>query len=609
MARAASTARTSASGPVATLAEAAAEFGAAEPPGRAPRSASTPTPGGGSSACDRERPSHSAGAIAFTQSPGDRGRARGRCAAPRLRLRLRARVDARPAPARVRPPRRRLGDRRRRHARRAADAQRGARGRAGLVARRPRARLRARGTASGSSDADGSGERRIVARGTEPGLVARRHAASPSPRGGDLFSLRLAQPHDPPPDRDASRPRTAPAWSPDGRRVAYADETGVHLIGVADRPPLARHRDARRHARPVWSPDGARIAFERGGAIWLVVADGTGQRRLAAGRDAALAAAAAPTGAAARRRRAPADESADLVDAAAAGCSASRRRSTTSATDRSSSSAGAPPGSPTMQASQRVTLTPGRYRSYPKVGLLHYQSVGNHHHWHFQPYERYELRSLDGTVLVRDHKQGFCLADHYGVAPGIPHRPPVFLGNCAWGDPAATRARRGDVGRLHRHLPGVLPRPEPRHHRRARRAVPARQPRQPVPALPRAALRQRRGACDPLGWPDGAHAAEAGAARLTLTLPELGEGAGERRADPPACELAAEEHDEDRARGDHERLRRDRERDRLLRAEPRKRSGAARPRPPGSPRPRERSAARPRRRRRRGSRARARTRR
>ena len=39
-------------------------------------------------------------------------------------------------------------------------------------------------------------------------------------------------------------------------------------------------------------------------------------------------------------------------------------------------------------------------------------------------------RASDFKLLVRDRKSGFCIADHYGIALGIRHGPPRFLGNC-----------------------------------------------------------------------------------------------------------------------------------------------------------------------------------
>jgi Tol biopolymer transport system component len=80
-----------------------------------------------------------------------------------------------------------------------------------------------------------------------------------------------------------------PAWSPDGRRIAFRRYDGqLGSIGNsdlfvvnADGSGLRRLTD---HAENVrwfaWSPDGRRIAFLRNEEVYIVNADGTGERRL-----------------------------------------------------------------------------------------------------------------------------------------------------------------------------------------------------------------------------------------------------------------------------------------------------------------------------------------
>ena len=87
---------------------------------------------------------------------------------------------------------------------------------------------------------------------------------------------------------DASE--TDPAWSPDGRQIAF--ELGQGEIAVVHVGTGGTHRIVARGGEPAWSPDGRLIAFDSDdGGLWVVNADGTGDmHRLAPnGADASWA--------------------------------------------------------------------------------------------------------------------------------------------------------------------------------------------------------------------------------------------------------------------------------------------------------------------------------
>jgi Tol biopolymer transport system component len=94
--------------------------------------------------------------------------------------------------------------------------------------------------------------------------------------------------------RPVTRPRdradTLPAWSPDGRTIAFARQRLKPTNNVY-RPPaiylIGRNgRGLRRLARgtsPSWSPDGQHLVYAKGNAIYRIGADGDGRTRIAGG--------------------------------------------------------------------------------------------------------------------------------------------------------------------------------------------------------------------------------------------------------------------------------------------------------------------------------------
>ena len=99
-----------------------------------------------------------------------------------------------------------------------------------------------------------------------------------------------------------------------------------------------------------------------------------------------------------------------------------------------------------MQATQWVLGTGGALRRVPGIGFLRYVSSPDHSHWHFLPFERYELRAEPtGARVLRDRKSGFCLGDRYRVEP----RPvntvpaPVYASRCGLNRPRLLQVREG----------------------------------------------------------------------------------------------------------------------------------------------------------------------
>jgi hypothetical protein len=80
----------------------------------------------------------------------------------------------------------------------------------------------------------------------------------------------------------------APAWSPDGRRVAFMSARDgnweVYVVDLANPKPRRLTTNPANDGLPAWSPNGQRIAFlsDRGDiwAIHLMNPDGSGQRQL-----------------------------------------------------------------------------------------------------------------------------------------------------------------------------------------------------------------------------------------------------------------------------------------------------------------------------------------
>ena len=307
-----------------------------------------------------------------------------------------------------------------------------------------------------TADADGTHAVRIVKIADQPAWSpnGRRLAFT---RGGFVYTVRV--------DRDDER-RLArgahPSWSPTGERIALdRDDTvatlrweggGVRIAGRGSDPAyapdgrLAVVRDGQIVAgtrlidegtEPAWSADGRHVAYVRADTIYV---DGKALRR---GEQ--------PAWRPAKRVREllPAFDQRPPVDLQIAGGPGGWRLGFTSLVDNiglgpSILEGVRPPGAKRMTGTQRVLLGNGKSRTYRAVARILYTNSPPHQHWHLMRFDCFELRTLDGRTLVRDRKSGFCLADHWGAAPGHwPNRTPHFLGDCEQFRPDATHVLMG----------------------------------------------------------------------------------------------------------------------------------------------------------------------
>jgi Tol biopolymer transport system component len=242
-----------------------------------------------------------------------------------------------------------------------------------------------------------------------------------------------------------------PALAPDGSALAFSyrasSNTDVWVATPTGGSPARLTTDAATDTSPAWSPRSTRIAFasHRNGAsrIWTMTAGGAKEKALASSRPGDFHPSWAEA-AVVRVLPLASENLPDLDQRAPAGLVVIRKHGHfllgfDSAVDNIGTGPlwirGSRPNRQVkaMRADQLVELDGGRVRRYGSVGHLHFESHPPHHHWHFQPFERYELRrASDFALLVRDRKAGFCLADHYG---GSAQRvegfgPPRFLGSC-----------------------------------------------------------------------------------------------------------------------------------------------------------------------------------
>lgn len=272
-----------------------------------------------------------------------------------------------------------------------------------------------------------------------------------------------------------------PDWAPDRRRIAFVRQdfgkrsSSLYVIR-RDGGGLQRLTGGEQVvSMPAWSGDGLRIAFAAsplaGGSfdIWTAPLEGGRPTPVATGPAEQVAPSFTATGKIAFRTLEPGDSFPEKRTDAGTPQIGPRellpdfdqrapsrltvvgtRLSFASATDNvgegpiwirgSRASASAP-----MVARQVVRLSDGSTRTYDDAGWLRYTPETTHVHWHLMFFQRSEIRTVAGDLLVRDRKTGFCLADHSPFARDrvTNFGPPRFLGDCAASQPGALAIEQG----------------------------------------------------------------------------------------------------------------------------------------------------------------------
>jgi hypothetical protein len=275
-------------------------------------------------------------------------------------------------------------------------------------------------------------------------------------RGFDLFVVSAAGGRPRQLTRDGAG-NVDPAWSPNGRTIAFASRRhgDADVYSVPTRGGSARRltRDRLDELSPSWSSGGVRIVFARGPGL-ASIGPGGGRLRLWLMRGADPSWGAIP----ARQPLFP-----DLDQLAPSGLVLRdagthwQLGSTSQVANRGEGpvhllGSRASPDEP-MIAQQVIELRGGGRVVRTGAGVLRYVRSPEHEHFHFLPFESYELRSADGSeLLVRDHKSGFCLGDRRGHSLPGTHARALFTGYCQTGNPRALAVEEGEsVGWVDRY--------------------------------------------------------------------------------------------------------------------------------------------------------------
>lgn len=312
------------------------------------------------------------------------------------------------------------------------------------------------------ANADGSGTRRLAA-GQEPTWTPDGRDLA-FVREGEIVRLTING------GETELTPGDHPDFASDGR-LAY-DEAGAVYAGST---PLVPGVD------PAWSPDGLTLAFVRDGELWTVGGDGTGEQQLTTGLTDVTGPAWSPAGTRIAFASTGAIQVLDLSDGSIAlfargsapdwaNVPVSRElipdldqwaptnvyvaqhgtRRVLAFQSAVENVGEGPvwiegkrkPGEQTMTAWQLVRRANGTVHRLPSAGSMRYDVAPTHSHWHFHPFERYELWKRGATkALARDHKQGFCFGDRHPVTRTA--RAHFRAGDCGLRKPKSSGVREG----------------------------------------------------------------------------------------------------------------------------------------------------------------------
>lgn len=316
-----------------------------------------------------------------------------------------------------------------------------------------------RGPSVWTANADGTG-RREIASGTDPAWTAGRRLVYVS--GGMIVvgSRRVVQGGHPSFSREGRLAYDSngsivaggrqlargedPAWAPNSKTLAFVRDGDLFSIG-ADGQGEAQLSALGDVQEPTWSPDGRQILFVTRRAVHALTLADRSLTKLARGTSPDWK--SVPIA----RERLP-----DLDQQAPTDIYVTHRHGRRLLAFRSMvANIGTGPlwirgrrtaGHRLMDVTQLVRRTDGTVHEIETTGWMRYDVAPTHAHWHFHPFERYELwRAGARSPLARDHKQGFCFGDRHPMATAAP--PHYVPGRCGLNEPRARWVQEGTSAR------------------------------------------------------------------------------------------------------------------------------------------------------------------